>query len=793
MSKISKKIIFIILLVISLILFPSRVQALTTEYKNINEEILSLDDNNSNFQFTKISFRNWSDSTNPTFGLTGIAYNGNDYDVSFLVTATYYDSNFNVVAKTYDEQFIPAGEYNSYSHISNLDAINSGYTVNDIVYYRIDADINKSGTTNNSGIINNSSDNNISTPSSSSIYSSYEYVIDNYNIDIVVNENNTFDITETITAYFNVPKHGIYRKIPLKNNITRLDGTTSKNRTQISNLSVNNEYTTSRQNGYYQIKIGSVNTTLTGKQTYTIKYTYNIGKDPIKDYDELYYNLIGNEWDTVIGNITFSITMPKDFDSKKLGFSSGILGSTNNSNLEYTVNDNKISGNYNGILGVGEALTVRCELPEGYFVGAGLTVNIMDYIMFLIPLLFLGIAIFLWHKFGRDEQVIETVEFYPPTGFNSLELGFLYKGKADNQDVISLLIYLANKGYIKISETEEKSLFSKSKGFKITKIKDYDGNNINEQIFLNGLFTKESSFTSSFSKDSETVADNVNEVTPIDLYNNFYSTIDMILSNINNEENKNKIFEKSASSKTIFIILMIIVTYCLITIPPIITYRGPSTLILALFFPGIGFTFMFNMLFGETQTIYVNGRATHSSVGTKIFGIVWGLMFGGISWALIVLPTLQQDPIYMIRYIIGLGSILGMIVCLKYLPKRTPYGTEILGKLQGFKNFLETAEKDKLEAMVMQDPTYFYNILPYTYVLGISDKWIKKFETISLQAPSWYDSPTAFDMVVFGTFMNSTMMSAQSVMSSSPFSSSGDSSGGGSSGGGSGGGGGGSW
>jgi uncharacterized membrane protein len=136
--------------------------------------------------------------------------------------------------------------------------------------------------------------------------------------------------------------------------------------------------------------------------------------------------------------------------------------------------------------------------------------------------------------------------------------------------------------------------------------------------------------------------------------------------------------------------------------------------------------------------------------------------------------------------------VLGLIICLKYLPKRTPYGNQILGKLKGFKNFLETAEKDKLEAMVMQDPSYFYNILPYTYVLGVSDKWIKKFETISLQAPSWYDSPTGFNVTSFGTFMNNTMSSAEQSMSSSP-SSSGGSSGGGSSGGGSGGGGGGSW
>lgn len=143
--------------------------------------------------------------------------------------------------------------------------------------------------------------------------------------------------------------------------------------------------------------------------------------------------------------------MPKDFDSSKLGFSSGNIGSTDNSKVKYNVSGNKITGSYNGVLSVGQALTVRCELPEGYFVGAGLNINIMDYIMFLIPVIFLVIAILLWYKFGRDDQVIETVEFYPPEGLNSLDVGFLYKGKAENKDITSLLIFLANKGYLEIN------------------------------------------------------------------------------------------------------------------------------------------------------------------------------------------------------------------------------------------------------------------------------------------------------------------------------------------------------
>ncbi len=772
--------LFVIFVLSLLFILPKNTNALSqqTSYINIKDttQTLTIDD----LSFSNITFNDYSSTSTQAFGLTGLVTNSSDNTINYTSIVYYYDLNYNLIAQGYNSGIATTGTGN-FNQMSNLSILN-GHSINEIYYYRLS--INYIDSTNT----DNTTDN---TPSKNYQYTSYDYVIDEYDINIVVNENNTLDITENITAYFNVARHGIFRIIPLKNTITRLDGTKSTNRTQITNLSVNNEYTTSRENGNYKIQIGSANKTLTGKQNYTIKYTYNLGKDPIKNYDELYYNIIGYEWDTVIGNITFTITMPKEFDSSKLGFSSGKSEFTDNSNIKYNVSENKITGRYDGILNANEALTVRCELDEGYFVNARLPFSMMNYIIFLIPILFLGIALLLWYKFGRDAQVVETVEFYPPEGFNSLEVGFLYKGKADNQDVTSLLIYLANKGYIKITEIEEKALFSKSKGFKITKLKEYDGDNLNERIFLNGLFTKKST---TWLEDEQT-ENNINEVTSSDLYDNFYITMDKILSNINSKENKDKIFEKSASSKSIFIKLMIVATYCLITIPPIINYGNTFTLIFALVFPGIGFTIMFSMFFAGKQTVYVNGKATNSSIVTKVFGLVFGLLFGGIPWLFIVLPVLLQDRIYLVGYIIGIICVLGMIICLKYLPKRTQYGNEILGKLKGFKNFLETAEKDKLEAMVMEDPTYFYDILPYTYVLGVSDTWIKKFETISLQSPTWYDSPNAFDMIAFGTFMNTTMVSAQSVMSSSPSSSSGNggSSGGGISGGGSGGGGGGSW
>ena len=109
---------------------------------------------------------------------------------------------------------------------------------------------------------------------------------------------------------------------------------------------------------------------MSGQQEYVITYTYNMGKDPLKNVDELYLDLIGTDWDTVIGNVKFDIHMPKSFDAGKLGFSVGKSGSTSSDDVLFEVNGNDISGSYHGILGEHEGLSVRLELPEGYFVGA---------------------------------------------------------------------------------------------------------------------------------------------------------------------------------------------------------------------------------------------------------------------------------------------------------------------------------------------------------------------------------------------------------------------------------------
>ena len=128
------------------------------------------------------------------------------------------------------------------------------------------------------------------------------------------------------------------------------------------------------------------------------------------------------------------------------------------------------------------------------------------------------------------------------------------------------------------------------------------------------------------------------------------------------------------------------------------------------------------------------------------------------------------------------------------LNKRTELGAKLLGEIKGFRRFLVLAEKPKLEALVEENPNYFYDILPYTYVLGVSNKWIKKFESLIVTPPCWYvgSNYQTFSMLQLNRAITRSMFSASSSYNPSR-SSGGSFGGGGFSGGGHGGGGGRSW
>ena len=606
------------------------------------------------------------------------------------------------------------------------------------------------------------------------------YYIKHYNVDIEVRENNSYYIEETIDAYFDygANKHGIIRNIPLVNNIFREDGSTGVTKAKISNLNVEGfDYTESDSSNELSIRIGSASKVVEGDVTYKISYIYSLGRDILKDKDEFYFNIIGPSWDTDINSVDFTVKFPKEFDYSKLGFSKGYQ-SSDTSDIMWRVENNIVYGYHHEILEPYNALTMRLELPDNYFYYEPGFLDKFGNFFMSLPLLMLGFIYYLYVKYAKNEDPVEPINFYPPDDLNPLEIGYYFDAILDDKDVTSLLIYLANKGYLKINEDDKKN-------YTITLLKEeYEGNDEQEKTFFEGLKKR--------SKN--------NIVTSKKLNNSFYSVVNKIKRHYDTKKRRSQIVIPTGMYQALAIItgilMMLLSLFFLIYYN---TYDAKQALFISI---GVSLVTTFYAPF------------VFASFNMRWFGklIVWTILIIHFVVIGILIKNYvfelfsTTDSFHAILGLIGfIAGIITIYISFKMF-KRTDYGNQIYGRIKGFRNFLEHAEKEKLELLVEDDPSYFYNILPYAHVLGVSSKWIKKFDDIAMPPPEWY-SGVDYNNRRFHNHIENSMNNISNNMTSTPapsgssYSSSGSSggfsssssSGGGSSGGGSGGGGGSSW
>ena len=153
----------------------------------------------------------------------------------------------------------------------------------------------------------------------------------------------------------------------------------------------------------------------------------------------------------------------------------------------------------------------------------------------------------------------------------------------------------------------------------------------------------------------------------------------------------------------------------------------------------------------------------------------------------------------LVAVLIILFGLIG-IICATLIHKDTDLKIDYTGKLLGLKEFIKTAEEDRIRVLSEENPEYFYDILPYAYVFGLAKIWAVKFKDIVIDKPGWYynDNDDTFNCMAFTVSVSNACNTANRRMALQSFSnttssSGGSSSSGGYSGGGGGGGGSSSW
>lgn len=557
------------------------------------------------------------------------------------------------------------------------------------------------------------------------------FVINNYDIELLVNRDQVVTVREKIDVNFTVQSHGIFRDIPTKNS-------------DVSHISVNNSYAVNHTHGNVQIKIGSPDVMVVGPQSYIISFKHQL----FGNRREFYYNIIGTSWPVEIEKVRFRVVLPAPFDKSKVGLSIGRYGTAGfQDGAKFTMLEKVIVGETFKSLPPYNGITLRMELPEGYFNRKdNPLMNITLWSIILMTLLSFSI----WFLYGKDAPIIPVVSFYPPKDFYVYEAEQVCTEKITSKSLVALLISLAHQGFVKIVTDD--------KDFSIMKIKDYDKGNAAEASFVKALFKRGNHWLTSVSKSD------------LEKSTTFYKECEAIIKCM--DAYKSKFFSAISVNRSVeYFMFILVVGIVLLTAFAGSHYHAGNdmaglllSVLVFIFFAGI---------------VQKNKKAL---IGPLFFAILTFYLFAQQFYH-------DLDNTNSLQVVCGvIGSIVS-IVCYIQLPQLNFSGQKAKGQLLGLKKFIKVAEKNRLELLVDENPEYFYDILPYAYILGVSDKWIKQFESITDLNPDWYKG----NFRNLNTFSKTMNAMTQPSIANGGISKSSSHGGGGFSGGGFGGGGGGSW
>ena len=611
------------------------------------------------------------------------------------------------------------------------------------------------------------------------------YYITNYEVNIEVKENGIYVIEEIIDVYFTVSSRGIYRYILRENTMTWYVGDERYRRDYefpITNIKVSNhDFEVDYRDYDVMICIGNPNKWLTEAQQYRINYQMHTGELGLADLGDLFYLNIISGWETTIENSSFTVRFPKEVDFSDWAITSGAIGNSSNEHMNCEILEDNLLIYCTSFspLEPNQAITAKQALGENYFAFPTFMTEYLAVIGGSFGIFVIIALIFFRH--GKDDKVVQTVEFSAPQGLNSASVGYIIDDVVQARDIISLILEWGRDGYIHIQEEEKKDLTLK-------KLKDITDN-------VGSLKLKKPDYEI---KMFNQLFGGKEEVKISSLRHKFATEITTAQRGVRNDfKNDRKLYTSTSmgfQALSMFLApLSLGLTVAIYTYSR--TYRMGITLLIAGAIYMVGLIVSGILIYGLK---HLRGKKINIMKVFVPMGFILFLIVGLISLFL-------GDSVSNFMYIAaGLAITILIVIFGIFMDKRTEYGLRVYGQVLGLKDFIKTAEADRLKVLVEENPYIFYDILPYAYAFDMTSIWAKHFKNLTVPEPVYYTGlgGNPFSPTTFTRSLNSTMGKTLNTMTSLPPSASssgggtfggGGFSGGGSSGGGFGGGGGGRW
>lgn len=607
-----------------------------------------------------------------------------------------------------------------------------------------------------------------------------------FHSDISVQADRSLFVRETIlvNAEGRQIRRGIYRDFPTdyKDKL----GNRYRVKFDVKNVMKNGlaePFKTKRIGNGVRVYIGREDVMLTpGQYRYEITYRTDRQLGFFDKHDELYWNVTGTGWAFPIEMARATIKLPTYVEPSGLSVD-GYTGPQGATDKNYAAHIDDLSVAHFSTttrLKPYEGLTIVLAWPKGIITPPSpneIFAETLEDNAHLISALLgsFGLAffyLFTWSKVGRDpEQGVIVAEYEPPPGYSPASMRFIEKMAYDPKCFTAALINLAVKGYLNIHE--ENNQYSLERTGKQVELAP------GEQTLADSLFS---------SGDIKV------------LMQSNHSSIRQALKNHEQAlqaDYENKYFKTNRK----FFIVGVILSIAVVIVTAILGARNTAAteaIFLSVWASIWWFGTGASLLRSWHSLKYGNGTASKiRAIINAIFlvpfigvGIFVLTEFGGAT---------NWSVIFFLLFLVGMN-----ILFYQLLKAPTLLGRKLLDKVEGFRHYVDIAEKHELNYKnpAGRTPELFERYLPYALALGIEQKWSEQFHEVlaasaaegNSYAPGWYNGSHwhVNQASHFSSRLGGSLTGAIASSSTAPGSSSG-SGGGGSSGGGGGGGGGGGW
>ncbi len=314
--------------------------------------------------------------------------------------------------------------------------------------------------------------------------SAFAFPITSFDVRMDVKPDSSIRVTEYISADFTGdPHHGIFRDIPTSGK----DVYGNNHRLYFRLISVTDGFDspvpveTSVEGGRVHLRIGDPNVLLSDRRMYVVSYRVMRGVHFFREHDELYWNVVGPDWEVPIERITCIVTLPSSIAKNQIWATAytGYYGSRESA-ANWDIPDTHTARFWaNKPFSPGECMTVVVGCPKGIMKQPSIMQEfgwfVTDNAYFFLPPIFLLGLIGLWWVAGRDPGVnrSEVVLYEPPDGLSPAEMGTLIDESVDVRDIAASIIDLAVRGHLTITAETGKGLLHPRTDYNLKLTKSY--------------------------------------------------------------------------------------------------------------------------------------------------------------------------------------------------------------------------------------------------------------------------------------------------------------------------------